>query len=257
MAIQSSPLQKRDHAASTSIAENRFRPVEFPNYPPRIFQCRTITPNPITLFVNHESRMETLKCYSNFLPGVSDSPIYFNYQLDSFAVRHYCSGHNIRECDTREQLSWGIRQLIDLSTSVPLRPIRSLKLPIYFIYDYGIIDPPRPKPQVGTYSAVIEPLLTEFDCLQESIIISGRPQKDSDSSGFDNSTEVQNLENCLTHTFEAEMERNSSFQIPEVTIYTEPLLLPIFCDEKEQANGSRVYENYDLKETADWFYSEF
>ncbi|TGO76899.1 hypothetical protein BELL_0132g00160 [Botrytis elliptica] len=84
-----------------------------------------------------------------------------------------------------------------------------------------------------------------------------QPQKDSDSSGFDNSTEVQNLENCLTHTFEAEMERNSSFQIPEVTIYTEPLLLPIFCDEKEQANGSRVYENYDLKETADWFYSEF
>ncbi|KAF7916797.1 uncharacterized protein EAE98_010519 [Botrytis deweyae] len=183
--------------------------IEFPNYPPRIFQCRTITPNPTTLFVNHESRMETLKCYSNFLPGVSDSPIYFNYQLDSFAVRHYCSGHNIRECDTREQLSWGIRHLIDLSTSVPLRPIRPLKLPTYFIYDYGIIDPPP----------------------------------------------VQNHK--WAPILKWKEIPHSRFQIPEVTIYKEPLLLPIFCDEMKQANGSRVHENYDLKETADWFDSEF
>ncbi|KAF5876861.1 uncharacterized protein Bfra_001216 [Botrytis fragariae] len=217
--------------------------IEVLNYPPRIFQCRTITQSPITLFVNHESRTESLKYYCNLLPGVSDFPIYFNYQLDSFTLRHYFSKHNIRGCDTMEQLSWGITHLIDISSSVLLRPMKSLTFPTCFIYDYGIVNPHRPQPQGNTYSVFIEPFLTEFDCLEEIIIISGRPEKNSQCSGFDNSVEVQHLENCLTHTFEAEMERNASFQIPNVTIHTEPFLLPMFRDEMEQANDSRVYEN--------------
>ncbi|KAF7920553.1 uncharacterized protein EAE97_011446 [Botrytis byssoidea] len=163
--------------------------VEVPDYPDRIAQCTTITPSPVTLFVNHESRMETLRCYTNLLPDVSYIPIYFNYQLDSFATRHYCSRHNIRGCDTMEKLSWGITHLIDISSSVLLRPIRSLTFPTYFIYDYGIINRHRPQPQGSIYSTFIEPLLAEFDCLEEIIMISGRPQKDSQSSGFDNSTE--------------------------------------------------------------------
>ncbi|TGO64499.1 hypothetical protein BOTNAR_0088g00290 [Botryotinia narcissicola] len=83
--------------------------IEVPDYPDRIVQCTTITPSPVTLFVNHESRMKTLTCYTNLLPGVSDFPIYFNYQLDSFATCHYFSRHNIRGCDTMEQLSWELR----------------------------------------------------------------------------------------------------------------------------------------------------
>ncbi|KAF7898088.1 hypothetical protein EAF00_004534 [Botryotinia globosa] len=216
--------------------------IELPDYPDRIAQCTTITPSPVTLFVNHESRMETLICYTNLLPGVSDFPIYFNYQLDSFATRHYCScsKHNILGYDTMEQL-----------------PIKSLTFPTCFIYDYGIINLHRPQPQGRIYSTFIEPLLAEFDCLEEIIIISGRPHKDSRSSGFDDSTEVQHLENCLTDTFEAEVKKDSSFHIPKVTIYTEAFLPPIFRDDMEQANGSRVYENYDLMETAEWFDSEY
>lgn len=231
--------------------------IEVPYYPPRIAQCTTITPSPVTLFVNRESRIETLRCYTNLLPGVSDFPIYFNYQLDSFATRHYFSRHDIRGNNTMEQLSWEIALPINISSSVLLRPIRSLTFPTCFIYDYGIVNPHTQQTQGSIYSAFIEPLLTEFDCLREIIIISGKTQEHSRSSGFDNATELQNLENCLNRTFEAEMEKNSSFQIPEVKIYTEPFLLPIFRDEMEQANGSRVYENYDLKETADWFDSEY
>ncbi|KAF7880274.1 uncharacterized protein EAF01_012035 [Botrytis porri] len=74
------------------------------------------------------------------------------------------------------------------------------------------MNPHRPQPQGNTYST-------------------GKPQRKSRCSGFDDSIEVQHLENCLTHTLEAEMERNPSFQIPEVTIYTEPFLLPMFRDE--------------------------
>ncbi|KAF7954081.1 hypothetical protein EAE96_005214 [Botrytis aclada] len=230
--------------------------IEAPHYPPQIVQCHTITQNPKTLYIDHESRMETLKYYYDLLPGVSDFPIYFNYQLYSFAFHHYCLKHNIRGSDTMEQLALGITNLSNVSSSVLLRPIRSLTFPTCFLYDYGITNPHHLRPPANISSTFIEPILTEFDCLQEIIIISGTPDKNCRSSGFNNPFEVQHLESCLTNSFEAEMDKNPSFQSPKVTIYTEPFLLPVFRDEMEQANDSRVYENYDLKETADWFDSE-
>lgn len=83
------------------------------------------------------------------------------------------------------------------------------------------------------------------------------PRRTSRLSEFDDQREVQRLKSCLYNAFEAEMESNPSFQTPEVPFYAKIFVIPIFRVEMQQASDSWVYENYDSKENADRFDSNY
>jgi len=53
---------------------------------PRLF-CRT--PNPITLYLNRESRAETLRYYKQIYASYTKTTVYFNPHVDSLLVRKF------------------------------------------------------------------------------------------------------------------------------------------------------------------------
>ncbi|KAI9647888.1 hypothetical protein NHQ30_004276 [Ciborinia camelliae] len=248
---------------------NGYLQEERSNYPCKATVCKTVTPNPVTLFINHESRMVTLKhyfdlipqppnipTYFDLIPQPPNIPTYFNFQLDSFAMRTFNSAFNLPG-DDMSKIVLAIKTLMEYTSSPLLRSIKSFTFSGCNIYVYDFRSGNSRVPTRTVRPVYTDMLLDIFDHLEEIIIISGTPYRKSLLSGFEDPTGVRGIRDRFAEKIEMKKEKDPSFKAPQITIYTEPFRIPIFCDEMQEAYDSRAYEDYDLGETADWFDSEY
>ncbi|ESZ90184.1 hypothetical protein SBOR_9437 [Sclerotinia borealis F-4128] len=226
----------------------------------QIIACQTITPNPATLFVDHESRTQTLKYYLDLLPGISDVPTYFCASIDTFALHDtFYSRADVNGEYNIHPLTHNFGSLIGLLTASELMSsVKTLIFSNFNLYNFREADH---NDLVASRHKLFLPTsadLFRLKSLEEIIFVTDK-NRPVEVPGFEKDGDAVNyMRSTLADTFKMRKNQDPSCQIPRFTVYKEPFRLPIFRDEMQEASDSRVDEYYELEEkTAEWFDSEY